>query len=364
MKGLYITFHSISNINKEDGVWKKIEMQINSLNKSGISITNYNFNLLKRYRYKIISLFNPFFFTKTINQDFYKNDFYYIRFPFCTFAFLNLLKNIKKHGKGKIIVEIPTFPYDGEIKSYFFDIIIDKFLRNNLKKYVDVFTTYSIDNNIYGIPAIHIINGIYCSNIPVVKRELKSDNSIHLIAVAMFSNWHGYDRLINGINLYYKKTHKENVYLHLVGAGKELIIYNELVKKYNLFEYVLFHGMQFGENLFELMNNSDIAVCSLGCHRKNIFLSSELKSREYLASGLPIVSSTKIDVLPEDYKYCLYVPEDENPIDIHAIINFYTKITFNNDISHITKEIRQFAEEKCDMNITMKPVIDYINNIS
>jgi len=364
VKGLYVTFHSALDIDEAHGVWKKIRMQIDSINKAGISIINYNFNLPKRYRYKILSLFNPFYFTKTIKQDFYEHDFYYIRFPFCSIAFLNLLKTMNKYGKGKIIVEIPTFPYDGEINNYFFDIFIDKYLRNNLKKYVDIFTTYSNDNNIYGIPAIHIMNGIDCSNFPVMKRELKNNNSIHLVAVAMFANWHGYDRLINGINLYYKKTHKENVYLHLVGDGKELTFYNELVKKYNLSEYVLFHGRQEGEKLFELINSTDIAICSLGCHRVGIFLGSFLKSREYLASGLPIVSSTKIDVLPEDYKYCLYVPEDESPIDIQAILNFYNNLISNNDVKQITGEIRQFAEEYCDINVTMEPVVDYIKNIS
>ena len=35
---------------------------------------------------------------------------------------------------------------------------------------------------------------------------------------------------------------KSKIYLHLVGEGKELAKYKELVEKYNLSEYVTFYG--------------------------------------------------------------------------------------------------------------------------
>jgi len=365
MKGLYLTFHSEDSKQKGHGIWKKILSQIEAINRSGIEIQNYNISTPNRYRTKVFSLFNPFYFSKKIDKDFYNYDFYYIRYPYCSFAFLNLLKKMKKYGKGKIIVEIPTYPYDGEITSYFFDIVIDKLLRNNLKKYIDAFTTYSIDKNIYGVPAIPIMNGIDCSKISVSNKTIKNnDNSIHLIAIAQFADWHGYDRLINGLNIYYKNIHDKNVYLHLVGSGSELKYYKELIEKYNLSEYIIIHGLLYGEELSELINNSSIGICSLGNHRKNIFLTSELKSREYLASGLPIVSSVKIDVIPENYKYCFYVPADESQIDIQSIINFYNNLFLNNDLSRMIKELRKFAEENCDMNVTIKPVVEYIKNIS
>ena len=361
MKGLYLTFQSESEINKEDGVCKKIKMQIDSLNKSGLSIYNYNFILPNRYRNKIFSLFNPYYFTNKVKNDFFNYDFYYIRFPLCSFAFLNLLKYIKKYGKGKILVEIPTFPYEEEIKGCFFDILNEKLFRNKLKKYVNVFTTYSIDKEIYGVPALYFKNGIDCTNIPVVDKKLINQNTIHFLAIAIFSIWHGYDRLINGLYNYYKKNVNKIVYLHLVGDGNQIEYYKNLVNKYNLQKYISFYGFLSGDKLSEIINKSDVGVCSLGNHRTNIFLSSELKSREYLASGLPIISSTKIDVLPDDFKYCLYVPEDESPIDIYSIINFYNKIISEENITQITANIRQFAEENCDINITMKPVVEYLS---
>jgi glycosyltransferase involved in cell wall biosynthesis len=150
--------------------------------------------------------------------------------------------------------------------------------------------------------------------------------------------------------------------LHLVGDGPELIFYKELVKQYNLTEYIVFYGILINEELTKVYNKSDIAICSLGNHRKDIYFTSELKSREYLARGIPMISSTKIDVLPDDFKYCFYVPEDESPVDMFAVVKYYQNLIENNDINEISREIRNFAENNCDMSITMKPIISYLLN--
>ena len=112
-----------------------------------------------------------------------------------------------------------------------------------------------------------------------------------------------------------------------------------------------------------MFNQADVAVCSLGCHRIGIFLGSFLKSREYIARGLPMISSTKIDILPNDYQYIQYVSEDDSPIDINAVINFYDRLIRRENRELRIKNIRSFAENNCDMHITMQSVIDNILNI-
>ncbi len=75
---------------------------------------------------------------------------------------------------------------------------------------------------------------------------------------------------------------------------------------------------------------------------------------------MPIISSTLIDVLPENFKYCYYVPEDDSPIDINEIVKFYEYIYKNENIEDVRKNIREFAEKNIDINVTMEPVIKYI----
>lgn len=364
MKNYYIVFSSTNNFNNLTGVEKKIISHINYFNNNGL-----NFELLLLINK--VNFYNKFakkfFFNYYINQlpiELLNCDFIYVRKIWMTFSFLGLLKYIHKNSKAKIIMEIPTYPYDGELSknlSNFFNFYLDKIIRCKLKKYLDLIITFNTNENIFKINTIKISNGINCSMIPVRSISLKN-NSFHMLAVAQFSYWHGYDRLIKGLYYYYKNKFPKEVFIHFAGSGDSLDLYKKLVSDYKLNQYVLFEGFLSDSELDNVFNISDLAVCSLGCHRKNLFLSSELKCFEYLARGIPMISSTKIDVIPENYPYCLYVPEDESPIDIQYIIDYYDKLILNKNITEITNEIRQFAEAHCDISKTMAPVISYLKS--
>jgi hypothetical protein len=371
--GLYFVFGS-NDFNEKlqpiTGVGKKIINQISSLNiKNVMSCKLVIFPTLGRrnYLYKLLSyLFLDTFANIEIN---YKDvDFIYIRrFVPTTNSFIRILKKIKKNNPNcKVIYEIPTYPYDKEhydnIKQYVI-LLIDKIFRRKLSHYVDKIITLSDDDKIFNIPTIKIINGINCKDIQIARICVKNNkNIINLLAVAIFSFWHGYERLLAGLHEYYKIEQKYIINIHFVGDGPELIKYKQLVEKYNLINYVYFYGILNGKELENVFNLCDIGLCSLANHKKNIFRSSELKSREYLARGLPIISSTKIDILPNNFKYCNYVPEDDSPIDIEIIVKYYEDIYKNESIEEIRKNIRGFAKRNLDINVTMEPVIQFIIN--
>lgn len=362
MRGYYIVYNPLSEVN-DSGVWKKIKAQIQTLNNAGLETTLLNCSCSKSNLFhKIQRKLNPCYFVNNISEEFFSGDFYFIRYSLSSIPFVGLLKKIRRYCKGKIIIEIPTYPYYGEFKGGLIQIslLIDKILSRQLKKYVDRIATYSAHKIIFNISAMQIVNGIDCSLIPVKRKTNRENNSLHFVAVAAFANWHGYDRLLEGLNNYYKQDLSINIYIHFVGVGPESEAYRNLVQEYDLSKYVVFHGLLFNEKLTEIFNMADIAICSLGCHRIGITMGSFLKSREYLSRGMPMISSTKIDILPGDYKYCLYVPEDESPIDIQSIVQFYCDLLNEENISEISLEIRRFAEKYCDISGTMKPVIDYL----
>jgi len=345
------------------GVIKKIFNQVSSLNiETKFSCKPF---ILPKPNNRILLYFSYLFFNIykniTITQNIY--DFIYIRriIP-VNYSFIKLLKIIKmKNNKCKIIYEIPTYPYDMEHYTVILKtlLIIDKIFRVFLKKYINKIITFTNDDYIFGVPTIKIKNGICCSDIQIRTVQTISQY-LNLIVVAQFAPWHGYDRLINGLNNYYENGSSEKVYIHFIGNGQELNKYKEMVHKYNLSEYIIFHGPLFGKQLTDMFNNSDIAICGLGGHRKSIYLSSELKSREYLARGIPMISSTKIDILPDDFIYCLYVPSDDSPININNVICYYQDLISKHTLQEITTNIREFAENNCDISKTMKPVIEYL----
>ena len=285
----------------------------------------------------------------------YKNLYHYIKekeiklvfiryIHFANPFFNSFLKKLKKNGI-KILLEIPTYPYDQEYKDIKFTskivLLIEKFSRRKFKNYITRIITLTPYTTIFGIPTIQISNGIDPDSINMIQNS-KSDNDIHLIGVASVAYWHGYDRVIEGLHNYYcnGELDKKKVFFHIAGdnSNVESIRYKELVKKYNLSNYVIFYGRKSGKELDMVFNKADIAVGSIGCHRISIKNVRSLKNREYCARGLPFFySETDVDFEKKDFIF--KVPGNDNPIDIEEIINFVVKNKFD------SVKIRKYAIE-------------------
>ncbi len=311
----------------------------------------------------IRKLFYRYFFQKAI-LNFYKEkqfDNIYIRYYRTDLWFLLFVKYVSK--KSKVIIEFPTFPYDSEMQKGIKNriaLLVDRFYRRFLNKYIDRAVTYSNDDRIFGIPCIKTKNGIDMEAIDICNQYKKKNGKIDLLAVASMSFWHGYDRLIEGIKQYYTDSPQEEIYLHLVGEGKETPYYKELVKRYKLEDKIFFYGFKTGNELHKIAQKCNIAVCSLGLHRLNLETASTLKSREYCAQGFPLITSTTLDFIELGSKYICYLPSDESVVNCKCIVNFYNSIYTNNySIDAITKELRDYVEQECDMKNTLKEVLRY-----
>lgn len=293
-----------------------------------------------------------------------KYDFVYIRYLLSDFLFINVLRILHKKTR-KIVIEIPTFPYDHDllksgkgIIKYLSDLISIPFL----KLYVGRIITYSKHDTLFGIKTINTINGIIFDDVLPRKKELRLDNEINLISVSLTWPEHGYDRLIEGLKNYYNKEVEISILYHLVGNGNEINKYEKLIKLYGLEKYVKLYGFINGQKLDEIYNKSDIAINSLGIHRIGLKTESTIKSKEYAAKGLPIVSSYEIDTFTtnDNKKYVLRVDPNDTPINIEKIILFYRKIYSDRSLN-INNEIRNESRKKGDMIITLQGVIEYFN---
>jgi glycosyltransferase involved in cell wall biosynthesis len=363
MHGYYITSLFADDLTFTTGVGKKIKSQIATLNRKGLNTKLLNIFFQKNVIQRLQSKFSYNYYDPYLPDDFFDSDFYYIRKFRLSFSFIGLLKKIKKRSPGKIVIEIPTYPYDFEVRRNivsFLNLLFDKLLRNKLKKYVDRIVSYSSDNMIFGVPVISIQNGIDCSETPLCSID-GHGKIINMVAVAKFSKWHGYDRLIKGLYLYYQENNIVDVIVYFIGNGDELDNLVEMTRQFKLSDHIYFTGFLSGKKLDDICDIADLGVCSLGDHRRNLSVTSELKSREYLARGIPMVSSSKIDIIPDGFPYCLYVSEDDTPIDIKKILEFYTELYSRHTRAEIIAKTRQFAEKYCDMSAVMTPVINYIS---
>ena len=257
--------------------------------------------------------------------------------------------------KKKIILELPTYPYDLEIKKDNIFTKLDKKYRLNLYKYVDRIVTYSDDEEIFGIKTIKISNGIDIEKISIASKLKFNNNEINFISVAQIAFWHGIDRFILSMAEYYKNNPKEIIKFHIVGDGDKKIINNlkEIVRVNKLEEYVIFYGYKSGQKLDEIYSKSDIGVGGLAAFKQGLISGSALKNREYCAKGLPFIISY-IDKGFNNQKFVYQVSNDESLFDLNKIIDWYKNLKMT------SQSIRKYAEDNLTWDKQMKKVIDYI----
>lgn len=354
MKLVYAVDKISYNDKDHVGVVKKVESQMKLFNKNGIETSLCQYEWQGGYP------------QIQIEKD---TDILYFRRIEPSVKMLRKLHELKRINPNiKMIMEIPTYPFGAEEK----DAVSLKTKVNRLigetllKRYVDriVLIAQQIPpKKLYGIPVLNVNNGIDFSNITVRKTDALHNEGIHLVCVSGCFFWHGYDRIIEGMHRYYTQDEAvDDVYLHVVGEGVCLSEYKELADKYGLTDkYVFFYGRKVGKELDEIFDKCDIALESLGAHRKEIYMSSSLKTREYAAKGIPIASAVKIDIQNEKTKqYILMLPADEEPVSIEEIISFYHRIYDGKEYKNVAEEIRECFYPYCDWEFVFGEVIEYI----
>lgn len=334
------------------GVKKKVEEQIEQFKKLGAIVT------ICQYTWK------DGFAQIDIEND---TDVLYFRRIEPSIKLLIKLREIKKKNRNiRILMEIPTYPFKFEMQEKIsLKRRINMFIGNVfLNKYVNRIILCGYEKKkLYGIPVISFSNGVTYDKITLKKVNNQNMDDINIICVSGCFFWHGYDRAITGLAEYYaNKDTARKVILHIVGEGSCLNQYIELAQKFNLLgDKVIIYGKKTGYELDEIYNLCDVAIDHLGGHRKKTYRLSTLKSKEYVAKGLPIISATLLDICNVQTKEFFYMPkDDESPLKIEEIIQFYDGIYKDKNKQMVAKNIRETFYEYCDWDFVYKPVLEYI----
>lgn len=372
-KGYYIFCGTNNDLqNGSSGVMKKMQRQVDVLNNyfdtEFITINepeNYHRGIVDKILFRLPSVSYPRDYIQAVNyMD--SPDFIYIRRTMADKKFIEFLSALRsKFPACKIIIEIFTYPYEkDEFDSWKLKPFIykDRKYRKLYKKFIDRFTTYSPDKEIFGVSTINIMNGINTKDVEPIKPSEHDVNILNLVFVGYMQKHHGLERLLSGMYNYYSKTQKKKVVFHMVGDGPELDKYKAMVDKLCLSDYVIVYGPKKGKELENIYNQADVAVDSLSLYKAGLDWLSSLKSREYLAKGLPIVSGCRTDVF-EKYQcdYHVDFANDTTPLEIERIVNWYYDLSnqFVNK-TEMTKAVHEYAVEHLDSSVVMKPVVDYI----
>lgn len=369
---LYISFENAKN--RASGVNKKIDGQIKAFEARGFKVSliaRYDETICLKEADKETIIPNPNktglrkLLTSWVIDNCAGIDCVYIRFQFFCPWIYSMLK--KLHHKGvRCVMEIPTYPYIGELKRQGLHgvpkYLCDSIYKRISARYIDSFAVPVYSGEVLGRPCIEIRNGISIDEVaPKNARAGSADDPIKLLAVAMMAPWHGYDRVIEGLNRYYnEQEHSRTVELHLVGEGVATSDYNLLIEKYGLQKYVIQHGRLSGADLSSMYDQCNIGVASLGIHRIGIYKTNTLKTLEYVAKGLPIVCEDGETILENDTQYRLTMPWDDTPVDIASVVKFYEKLTQKEDEFTLIENIREKCRKTCSVEVGMKAVIDFL----
>lgn len=348
------------------GIDHKVLSQVNSFNAAG-----FDCKLVcpkRKGRLATIMQSIPFVPDRTNWSTAFSDnvDALYIRRPvYISRAFLKALKKYKQDKPNlKVLFEIPTWPYDKEMENPRYGLVLmkDRFYRKQLKDVVDAIVDLSGTERIFGIPTIQIQNGIDLGTV-LERRPSLNPETINIAFVALFSKWHGADRLIEGLRSYMANGGERKVVVHFVGEGPAFKSMVDMVKRYGLESCAVFHGNCTRAQMDAIYDQCTFAVASLGLHRIGLESASTLKTREYLAKGLPFAYSGVIKEFEDDpVDFCIQCPADDSEIDIEQIAAFHDRLYSDSSEDELIRRIRDYANRHVGMLQTMKPVFDFIKN--
>ena len=356
MRILFLIFHGFDPNN---GISKKISYQIEAFRSLGheVHICHMDETETKRriadesiiadYGNGIISKIKKRIeFSSIVNfakrQDI---NFVYIRSNHNANPFtIRMVKRMKKFGM-KIVLEIPTYPYDSEYSNWHLkrQLIPDLLFRKDFANNIDAIVTFSNDDFIFGQRTIKISNGIDFENVRLKNiKSNKTSEELNLIGVAEIHGWHGFDRVVKGLAEYYSKSQNYIVRFHIIGyfySKEEEEDIRQIIHDCHMEEYVILYGKKHGKDLDSIFDECDFGIGSLGRHRVGIQSIKTLKNREYAARGIPFAYSEN-DSDFDDKPYVLKMPANDMPIDINSIISFYKQLdTSPNEIRDSIKDL-------------------------
>lgn len=350
-----------ANINKYDksiGISKKVTDQIHALRnmnhevfyttytENGVQILNNYEQVVMQKEYKIpskifrvfrrdILIKNTCRFLKMQGDDF---NVCYVRFHYFDRRFNNMLRIMKNHAK--VVIEAHGYPYREWTRSllYTFINIRDVLYESSGRKYIDLVAAISNRENIWGRKTIFIDNAIDINSIKLHNRK-PEENILNLISIAIEQPYHGYEKVIRGLDNYYKNGGTRKISIFMVGEYSKKT--KELVHALKLNQFIFFTGKLYGKQLEDMYDKADLAVGTFS-KRANDEYGSSIKTKEFFAKGIPFINGWREYTFDDSCPYMKRFDMGDTYIDFNRVVSFYDSIKDNKNIS---TEMRKFAKE-------------------
>jgi len=354
MKILYL---SDTDLDKDSGVSKKILMQANKWVELGHEVELFSWDSLSWYSLEGNRLTKPKMFIKRRKWKVLphlilsslgilkelenkKYDIIYMRYR----LFSPFFNRIKKHGK--LIVEINTNDKEEFKKSFLLDLY-NKTTRDLFLKNVDGFVCVSNELKevfkIYNRPILVIANGIDIKRYEFFKET--SNFKPNLVFIGSPNQaWHGVEKIK------FLANKLKNFHFHIIGInGKNT-------------GNLTYYGYVDDKKARELVAKMDIGISTLSLYINNMKEASPLKSRQYLAQGLPIIYAYNDTDINEEYSFCYKLPNSPDNVKNHIrnIEKFILQV-FKKE--HIREQARIYAKRHLDISVKETKRLEFFKEI-
>lgn len=343
-----ILFVANLELDKNEGIYKKVYAQAEALalnfgsclllTKSGLNAVE-NFIGQNKKNISDIAFFDYIL-------DYIKNnkvDALYVRLMVPSFNLIRILK-FAKSNNVRILYEIPTYPFFGEQlkaarKKYrglikiFLNIVFFPFINH----YVDRIIVIRSNSKIKLFKKMYeITNGVNVNMIKS-KKQLLSDHVFRMVTVGTLYSYHGYDRILKGLNACNEKIGECIVEFHIIGKSQTINDLKKQVSSLGL-QHVFFHGLKNSKELNDLFDNFHVGLGCLALHRRNADIDTTLKVIEYFCRGIPVISSGETPF--SDKNFVMKVPNNDDAISIELIYRFYKSLSLDslNSLSSVAKD--------------------------
>ena len=111
------------------------------------------------------------------------------------------------------------------------------------------------------------------------------------------------------------------------------------------------------------MERAHLAVSTLALHRKQMRQACALKTREYVARGLPFVIGHEDPDLgrPEAAPFHFAVPADDSPVEAEAILGFASRLASSGN--EVAVEMRRYAADVLDWRPKLARYLDFCRSL-
>lgn len=354
MKDKSFSYYAFVNEKKSPGVAKKIKNTTKAASNIGLKS---NFKIFDT------NVFEVFYFLYSLAFD--KSDIIMMRFSHSTAPIIFIIMLTKRIFGTKFIIDVPTpratvlkenkinikNPIIKNIKSAY-SLTLGSWVllpANTIVQYAEEGPWFKLGLD---KKTIKMGNGILINkDIPLVQSHWP-EKELKLIGVAQLASWHGYDKIINAIAATNNQNLSYRISFTIVGDGDERLALEKLVLKLNLQHQIIFTGMLTGKDLDNIFNNKHIGVGSLALYRKGLNEASSLKTREYIARGLPVIDAGLDPDFDRNSPYRLQVSNDDNLDDLISLLKYFDKQ------EKTSKTIlRKYAEDNLTLEKKVKTIM-------